>query len=540
MYAVYAFCREVDDIADDADTPPEQKAAALDAWRSEIEALYAGRLPRSLVGRALRHPILYYSLRREDFRAVIDGMEMDAVEDIRAPDMAMLDLYCARVAAAVGHLSVHVFGDPSPDAHAVADSLGRALQLTNILRDLDEDARRGRLYLPREILERHGIRTAEPLQVLRHPALPAACRDLAAIATRHFDEAGTGNGALLAARDAAGGDDGGLLSRDARCAGPLGMARPEPARGPVEATEALAGAAPRDSMTARPRRGGQGACRRGRPCRARGCRHARRRRPPRSCSTKSGAHAGGRCRSFHDAELGVRIDNGNHLLLSGNRAALSYVERIGALDTFERPDEAAIPFVDLADGARWEVRPSRGAVPWWILRASRRVPGTRTRDYLAALRLRRAAPGDTVAELLDRDTMLFRRLWEPLVVAALNTSAEQASAVLFSRILAETIGRGAAACRPMLPREGLSESLVDPALEYLTRHGGEIRFGSRLKALGLRGGPRRRAAIRRRQRRGAAARRGRACRAGGDRGADRARPRGARRLRADRQRPFPL
>jgi phytoene synthase len=190
MYAIYAFCREVDDIADDTDTSPERKIAALDAWRSEIDALYDGGSPRSLVGRALRHPVLCYSLRRADFHAVIDGMEMDATEDIRAPDMAALDLYCARVAAAVGHLSVHVFGDPSPDAHAVADSLGRALQLTNILRDLDEDARRGRLYLPREILERHCIRTIEPLQVLRHPALPAACRDLAATAERHFDEAG--------------------------------------------------------------------------------------------------------------------------------------------------------------------------------------------------------------------------------------------------------------------------------------------------------------------------------------------------------------
>jgi phytoene synthase len=189
MYAVYAFCREVDDIADDPETPPAQKAAALDAWRSEIAALYEGRTPRTLVGRALRHPVMRYSLRREDFHAVIDGMEMDAIADIRAPDMATLDLYCARVAAAVGHLSVHVFGDPSPAAHAVADSLGRALQLTNILRDLDEDARRGRLYLPRELLERHGIRTVEPLHVLRHPALPAVCRDLAATAWRHFDEA---------------------------------------------------------------------------------------------------------------------------------------------------------------------------------------------------------------------------------------------------------------------------------------------------------------------------------------------------------------
>src|SRR5260370_17708229 len=116
-------------------------------------------------------------------------MEMDAAEDIRGPDLATLDLYCARVASAVGHLSVHIFGDPGPDAHAVADALGRALQLTNILRDLDEDARRGRLYLPREILDRHGIRGAEPAEVLRHPALPAACRDLPAIAKPHFADA---------------------------------------------------------------------------------------------------------------------------------------------------------------------------------------------------------------------------------------------------------------------------------------------------------------------------------------------------------------
>src|SRR5207249_7919888 len=117
---------------------------------------------------------------------VIDGMEMDAAGDIRAPDSATLDLYCARVAGAVGHLSVHIFGDPSPAAHEVADALGRALQLTNILRDLDEDAQRDRLYLPREVLERHGIRTAEPVQVLRHPALPAACREVAALAEQPF------------------------------------------------------------------------------------------------------------------------------------------------------------------------------------------------------------------------------------------------------------------------------------------------------------------------------------------------------------------
>jgi presqualene diphosphate synthase len=187
MYAVYAFCREVDDIADDT-SPPEHKKVALAAWHAEIDALYDGR-PRQLVGCALRDPVTHYRLRREDFHAVIDGMEMDAAQDIRAPDLATLDLYCGRVAAAVGHLSVHIFGDPSAKAHAVADSLGRALQLTNILRDLDEDAQRGRLYLPREMLDRHGIRAAAPSEVLRHPALPSVCRDLAAIAERHFADA---------------------------------------------------------------------------------------------------------------------------------------------------------------------------------------------------------------------------------------------------------------------------------------------------------------------------------------------------------------
>ncbi|HEX4184332.1 MAG TPA: presqualene diphosphate synthase HpnD [Stellaceae bacterium] len=184
MYAVYAFCREVDDIAD-GERPVEYKIAALGAWREEIDALYAGH-PRHIVAEALSKPAVRYGLRRRDFLAIIDGMEMDARADIRAPDLAMLDLYCARVASSVGHLSVHVFGDPSDAAHAVANWLGRALQLTNILRDLDEDAGRGRLYLPREILDRHGIRETDPKAVLGHPALPAVCREVAAIAEEHF------------------------------------------------------------------------------------------------------------------------------------------------------------------------------------------------------------------------------------------------------------------------------------------------------------------------------------------------------------------
>jgi presqualene diphosphate synthase len=187
MYAVYAWCREVDDIADD-DRPVADKLATLAAWRDEIEALYAGQ-PRRLVARALLEPLRRFQLRLQDFLAVIDGMEMDAREQIRAPDLVTLDLYCARVASAVGHLSVHVFGDASPAAHHVAESLGRALQLTNILRALDEDAQRGRLYLPRQILDRHGIGDTEPITVLRHPALPAVCRDVGSIAERHFNDA---------------------------------------------------------------------------------------------------------------------------------------------------------------------------------------------------------------------------------------------------------------------------------------------------------------------------------------------------------------
>ena len=200
---------------------------------------------------------------------------------------------------------------------------------------------------------------------------------------------------------------------------------------------------------------------------------------------EAGPHGGGRCRSFVDSELGVRIDNGNHLLLSGNTAALAYVQRIGAAATFDHADQAAIPFVDVASGERWTLRPGRGAIPWSVLLAARRVPGTRAVDYLDALRLWRAAPDATVAGLLGRHEILYCRLWQPLAVAALNTAAEHASASLFGRVLAETLGHGAMACRPLLPRDGLSESLVEPALQYLSQQRADVRFGCRLRAFGF-------------------------------------------------------
>ena len=198
---------------------------------------------------------------------------------------------------------------------------------------------------------------------------------------------------------------------------------------------------------------------------------------------EAGRQAGGRCRSYFDATLGCRIDNGNHLLIAGNAAAMAYLRAIGAADTLTGPDAPDYPFLDLASGERWTLRPNRGRIPWWIWSRSRRIPGTSVRDYLRALRLRRAGPGATVAESLDGRTVLFRRLWQPLAVAALNTEVEAGAASLLHRVLGESFGRGGAACRPLVPKEGLSESLVDPALARLAALGAEVRMGSRLRGV---------------------------------------------------------
>jgi phytoene synthase len=187
IFAVYAFCRAVDDIADD-EPDPAKRAAGLAEWRREIDALYAGE-PRHPVTRALLPGRTAFGLRRADFLAVIDGMEMDADGPIVAPDLATLDLYCDRVASAVGRLCVCIFGDASPQGMAVAEHLGRALQLTNIARDVDEDAGNGRVYLPRELLDRHGIPARPPGAIMRHPAYPKLWREFAGIAQDRFARA---------------------------------------------------------------------------------------------------------------------------------------------------------------------------------------------------------------------------------------------------------------------------------------------------------------------------------------------------------------
>jgi squalene-associated FAD-dependent desaturase len=199
---------------------------------------------------------------------------------------------------------------------------------------------------------------------------------------------------------------------------------------------------------------------------------------------ESAPDAGGRCRSYFDSELGVRLDNGNHLLLSGNRSATAYLDQIGARDTLEPPGKAVIPFADLATGERWALRPNRGVVPWWVYRTGRRVPGSRSSDYYrAVLALHYAGENDTITDRLDPTSPLFRRLWQPVAVAALNTRAELGSALLFWQVLRETLGRGANACRPLIPRQGLSESLVDPALAMLRRNGADIHFAARLRGI---------------------------------------------------------
>jgi phytoene synthase len=186
MFEIYSFCRAVDDIADEAGDQ-SQRLEQLQRWRADIDALHAGTAPPRL--RALAQAVRTFGLKRQDFHAVIDGMEMDVRAAIRAPDLATLDLYCDRVASAVGRLSVRVFGMEEEAGLALAHHLGRALQLTNILRDLDEDAGIGRLYLPRESLQEAGIASSDPAEVLDSPALGRACASVVALAERHFDAA---------------------------------------------------------------------------------------------------------------------------------------------------------------------------------------------------------------------------------------------------------------------------------------------------------------------------------------------------------------
>jgi len=201
----------------------------------------------------------------------------------------------------------------------------------------------------------------------------------------------------------------------------------------------------------------------------------------------SARHAGGRCRSYADAQIGMTIDNGNHLVLSGNRAVHAYLRRIGASDRLTGPADTHFSFVDMATGARFTVRPNDGPLPWWILSAGRRVPGSVARDYLALAPLLRARAGTRVGDLVPTHGPLWQKLIEPVLLAALNTAAATASAPLAAAVMRETLARGGRAYRPQIATPTLAAAFVDPALDQLRAAGAEVRFSRRLTGLDFSG-----------------------------------------------------
>lgn len=201
--------------------------------------------------------------------------------------------------------------------------------------------------------------------------------------------------------------------------------------------------------------------------------------------TDAAKHAGGRCRSYHDPQLGMVIDNGNHLVLSGNPAVARYLSAIGAADRLAGPDRAAFDFMDIPSGARWTIRPNNGPLPWWILSPGRRVPGTGPADYLALAALLRRHPGKRIDEVMACRGPLWDRLLRPLLVSVLNTPPEEGSADLAGAVLRESLAKGGLASRPRIASPTLDAAFVEPALAHLRAAGAEIQLGRRLRSLGL-------------------------------------------------------
>jgi squalene-associated FAD-dependent desaturase len=202
---------------------------------------------------------------------------------------------------------------------------------------------------------------------------------------------------------------------------------------------------------------------------------------------EAAGQAGGRCRSYHDPALDMEIDNGNHLLLSANHAALGYLRTIGAADRLVGPEHADFPFVDLKTGERWTLRINDGRVPWWIFDSGRRVPGTRASDYLGVARLLWSPRDAAVGDVVTCNGPLYDRLLGPLLLAALNTAPPEGSAALAGAVLRETVGAGGRACRPLIARDGLGAAFIAPALDYLGARGVTVGFGRRLRSLELAG-----------------------------------------------------
>ncbi len=198
--------------------------------------------------------------------------------------------------------------------------------------------------------------------------------------------------------------------------------------------------------------------------------------------------AGGRCRSYYDTALDRLIDNGNHLLLSANRAALAFMRDSGGQGRLRGSGSARFAFTDLADGTSFAVRPNAGPLPWWIWASGRRIPGTQPSDYLSGLAFLRARGQATVADIVGNEDPLFRPFWEPLTLAVLNTTPDRAAASLLAAVLRRTFAWGEQRCRPLIAERGLGPDLVDPAVGYLIASGAEVAFGRRLRRIGRDGG----------------------------------------------------
>jgi squalene-associated FAD-dependent desaturase len=194
-------------------------------------------------------------------------------------------------------------------------------------------------------------------------------------------------------------------------------------------------------------------------------------------------HAGGRCRSYFEPALGLSIDNGNHLLLSANRAALTFAKTIGSEGKLAGPEQAEFAFADLATGERWVLRPNDGPIPWWIFSKRRRVPGTRGFDYFSLAKLLRGKEDRPIGEIIECKGLVYERLWRPVLLAALNAQPPEASSRLAAAVVRETLLMGGQACRPLVAQEGLGAAFIDPALSFLERHGVQLHFGHQLRRL---------------------------------------------------------
>jgi squalene-associated FAD-dependent desaturase len=198
---------------------------------------------------------------------------------------------------------------------------------------------------------------------------------------------------------------------------------------------------------------------------------------------ESARMAGGRCRSYYDSALDLTIDNGNHLLLSGNRAARDYAARIGAAEALFGPKECVFDFLDTRSGERWKLRPNASRIPWWIFVKDRGVSGAGPLDYLGVLGILRASRDATIGDAMRCSGNLYERLWGPVLLAALNTEPREASATLAAAVLRETLAAGGDACRPLVATHGLGAAFVEPALKTLAAKGAEVRFGARLREI---------------------------------------------------------